>query len=90
MLDIVASIRKGEVDEYLTDIIIACNDRRTGIREIAAIERRSVLTPGSRVVLDGLRPKYINGSTAVVKRINRTRAMEATIRRLIQIRLMDT
>jgi hypothetical protein len=75
MLDIVTSIRKGEVDEYLTDITDACSDRRKSVRDIAAINMRSVLAPGSRVVLDGLRPKYINGSTAVVKEINRTRAV---------------
>jgi len=75
MLEIVTSIRKGEVDDYLTDIISACDDRRKSVRDIAAINMRSVLAPGSRVVLSGLRPKYINGSTAVVKEVNRTRAV---------------
>lgn len=58
---IIATIMDGEADDSFDAIVTAINMRRRQIREAATLVNKIVLTPGTRVVLKGLRPKYLVG-----------------------------
>lgn len=55
------AIFNGEVDDYFDEIITAIRDRQRAMRHSMANFNKVQLTPGTRVVLKGLSPKYLNG-----------------------------
>ena len=68
--DFVLSIIKGEHDEYLDNLIQVCQNRK---RDMAPkIWEYKV---GDRVRFVNVRPKYLNGATGTVKKINRTKVV---------------
>lgn len=68
-------IAGGVFDADLHTINKALQQRAELLRKVKAETLRFSVKPGDRVVLDGLKPKYVNGLTAIVKEINRTRAV---------------
>lgn len=71
MDDIIIRIQNGDFDHSIGAIITAAQARKD---MLAHVQGQS-LRPGSRVVLSGLRPKYINGTHAIVHTVNRTRVV---------------
>lgn len=72
---IVAAIETGQLDEYLHKINHACKERHDKIRAEKAETLRAAVTIGSRVKLTGIKPRYMEGAWATVKKINQTRAV---------------
>ena len=69
MDDIIIRIQNGEFDHSIAGIITAAVARTNMLAHVQAQSLRA----GDRVVLSGLRPKYINGTHAIVHTVNRTR-----------------
>lgn len=74
-MTIIDDIIMGEHDLCLSDIIRAAQERKKALEAIALHTLRQDLSPGDRVRVSGLSPKYCNGRTAVVEQINRTRVV---------------
>lgn len=68
-------IRSGHHDLELDELAQAIKERRKIIRQSVADRNRRTLKAGDTVVLHGLRPQRINGLTARIVRIDRTRAL---------------
>jgi hypothetical protein len=64
---LIASIINGEYDDDIDRIFRALRSRENEIRRRAAQVNLITLTPGTRVRLKDLSPKYLNGLTGVVK-----------------------
>jgi hypothetical protein len=73
--DILSAIFNGDADDMLFDINRAAKQRLEKIRADKAEALRESVSIGDRVVLQGVKPLYMNGKAAVVKEINRTRAV---------------
>lgn len=69
--DIITAILSGDADDNLDGIISAARDRR-GIKARAVFH---TVKPGDKVRLQNLRPKYMEGCTAIVVSHNRTRVV---------------
>jgi hypothetical protein len=68
--DISVSIVSGEQDEHLDKIIYAIKMRRKDMAPSI-----SEFQVGDRVKIVNANPKYINGSMATIKKINRTKVV---------------
>jgi hypothetical protein len=74
-VDIIIAIDNGSVDDRLTMIHEALKSRVDAIREEKAETARAEISVGCKVTLHGLKPKYVNGKTATVVKINQTRVV---------------
>src|SRR5262245_5619469 len=61
--DVQRAIRTGELDAYLEDVVRSVKARRNAI----AAEAVKELEVGDVVVLQGMRPRYVNGMRGTVK-----------------------
>jgi hypothetical protein len=68
--DISVSIVSGEQDEHLDKIIYAIKMRRKDMAPSI-----SEFQVGDRVKMVNTNPKYLNGATATIKKINRTKVV---------------
>ena len=68
-------ITAGAYDTDLQTINKALQQRALTIRSIKAQDALATINVGDRVTLDGLKPRYVNGSTPLVVKINQTRAV---------------
>ena len=73
LTDILNAIEDGQLDDRLPMIQDVVNTRIRDRRQKAANKARRELKPGDTISLTGIRPKYANGKTAEVVRINRSR-----------------
>jgi hypothetical protein len=67
--EVIAAIARGQLDADLETII----DTATNRKRITARSLASLLKPGDRVRLTGIRPRILDGATGVVQDISRTR-----------------
>ena len=66
--DIVTPILKGECDEFLKSIIDTAQLRQTQLKP-----KIYEFNVGDRVKMVNTNPRYLNGATATVRKINRTK-----------------
>jgi hypothetical protein len=60
-------INAGEFDEQLVQLAEALTARRKAVRNSQALENKSAMKPGDRVVItEGISPKYLVGTTGTV------------------------
>lgn len=67
--DVLEAIQSGACDAGLDEIRTALDERRSMVASRTAHR----LEPGDHVTLTGLSPKYVNGKTATVVEVKRTR-----------------
>jgi hypothetical protein len=75
MFGILMAIENGQMDQYLTEINKALKSRSDLLRNAQVDIVRGTLIPGSKVTLQGLTPKYVNGKVATVVRVNQSRVV---------------
>ena len=72
--DLAASIINGGLtNDELRRLSFVIRDKMKANRELQAIQVKASLTVGDEVVLNGIKPKYLDGSTGRVTRIKQTR-----------------
>jgi len=73
--EIRSALLAGELDQHLTQLATDVRARKETIAAKRALDARLTLRPGATVTVNGLRPSYINGLSATVVKVNKTRAV---------------
>lgn len=73
--DIRKAVLAGALDDDLTQLAADVRARKEAIAAKRALDARLTLRPGATVTVNGLRPSYINGLSATVVQVNKTRAV---------------
>ena len=68
-------IINGDYDAELTQIYKAANYRLKMLKEVKVATIKSTLSVGDVVMLNGLKPAYLNGKEATVVQVNRKRVV---------------
>lgn len=82
ILNLIDQIEGGMYDDKLSDVHAALVEANSALQKRAKVinfektlETVQSMAPGVKVALSGLKPKYVNGATATVVKVNRTRAI---------------
>lgn len=67
--DVTKQILYGEFDDQIEELIEALVARRKIVRQMQAAQIRASLEPGDRVRIQNISPKYLIGTTAVVRSV---------------------